>query len=184
VTFPKAWADTVARLRVPSGFLLAASFAWLARPSLGSLLWGVPVSFAGLALRAWAAGHLAKNQRLATSGPYAYLRNPLYAGTLLVAAGLVIASMRWELGFLFAAVFGLVYLPVIQNEEQHLRSLFPIEFPIYCRHVELLWPRLRAWSSGNAARFDRMLYFKNEEYNALLGYLVGLAWLIWRAWPR
>ena len=79
--FPKPYADFVARLRVPSGFLLVAAFAWLASPSSTSLLAGVPVSIFGLLLRAWAAGHLAKNQNLAISGPYSYIRNPLYAGT-------------------------------------------------------------------------------------------------------
>src|SRR5216683_6813897 len=109
--FPKPYADFVARLRVPSGFLLAAAFVWFAQPSVQSLVYGLPISVAGLMLRAWAAGHLAKNQRLATSGPYAYTRNPLYLGTLLVAAGLVVASRSWTLGILFALVFILVYLP-------------------------------------------------------------------------
>ncbi len=182
MTFPKAWADTVARLRVPSGFLLAGSFAVLARPAPESLAVGVPVSIAGLMLRAWAAGHLAKNRNLATSGPYAYIRNPLYAGTLLVAAGLVVAAQRWELALIFAAVFGLIYLPVIQNEEQHLDSLFPREFAEYRRRVPLLVPRLSRAGAAGARRFDRFLYMRNEEYNALIGYLLGLGWLIWRAW--
>ena len=67
--FPKPYADAVARLRVPSSFLLLTAFAWLSRPSEDSLLRGIPISLAGLALRAWAAGHLAKNQRLVDSGP-------------------------------------------------------------------------------------------------------------------
>src|SRR4051812_10335043 len=123
--FPKPYADTVARLRVPSGFLLVAAFGLFSHPSQTSLLWGVPVSLFGLWLRGWAAGHLAKNQNLATSGPYAWVRNPLYVGTLLVALGLAISSSSLALGGLFAAVFLLVYLPVIELEEQHLRSLFP-----------------------------------------------------------
>src|SRR4029077_18898092 len=109
--FPKPYADFVARLRVPCGFVLVAAFAWFSRPSLTSLEYGIPVSIAGLTLRAWAAGHLAKNQQLATGGPYAYTRNPLYLGTLLVAAGLAIGSASWGLGVLFAGVFLLVYLP-------------------------------------------------------------------------
>ena len=75
--FPKPYADAVARLRVPSGFLLLIAFAWLSRPSEASLLRGVPISLAGLALRAWAAGHLEKNQKLVDSGPYRHTRNPL-----------------------------------------------------------------------------------------------------------
>ena len=90
--FPKPYADFVARLRVPSGFLLVVTFAWLSQPDSRSLAWGLPLSVLGLFLRGWAAGHLAKNQTLTRGGPYAYLRNPLYVGTLAVAAGLVISS--------------------------------------------------------------------------------------------
>ena len=128
---------------MPSGFVLVAAFCWLALPTRSSLIIGVPVSLAGLLLRAWAAGHLAKNRELATGGPYAYIRNPLYVGTLLVAAGLVIATRRVELAILFGAVFSFVYLPVIQNEEQHLRNLFP-SFGDYANKV----PPLFAWKRG------------------------------------
>ncbi len=67
--FPKRYADAVARLRVPCGFLLVVAFAWFAAPSPVSLAAGLPVAAVGLWLRGWAAGHLAKNQALATSGP-------------------------------------------------------------------------------------------------------------------
>jgi protein-S-isoprenylcysteine O-methyltransferase Ste14 len=177
--FPKSYADTVAKLRVSSGFLLVVAFGWLANPTWQTLAWGIPVSLIGLAVRAWAAGHLAKNRDLATGGPYAYIRNPLYVGTLLVAAGLVIAAQRVELALLFGAVFAFVYLPVIELEEQHLRSLFPA-YADYSRLVPMLLPRGRRMRSGRA--FQGSLYMRNEEYNALLGFLAGLGWLLYRAW--
>jgi hypothetical protein len=177
--FPKPWADLVARLRVPSGFLLAAGFLWLAAPTRDSLLIGLPVSVLGLLLRGWAAGHLAKNTTLTESGPYSYLRNPLYVGTLTVAAGLVIAARRWELAVLFAAVFGLVYLPVIQNEESHLRKLFA-SFAQYAREVPALIPK--PGPQRGDRRFSFRLYWRNEEYNATLGFLAGVAVLVWKAW--
>jgi protein-S-isoprenylcysteine O-methyltransferase Ste14 len=177
--FPKPYADAVARLRVPSGFLIVAVFAWFSRPTGVSLLVGAPVAIAGLALRAWAAGCLAKNRELATGGPYAYTRNPLYIGTLLVAAGLVAASRSALLGALFAAVFTLVYLPVIQNEEQHLRRLFP-EYAAYAVRVPALWPRARpAAKSPNPFRFS--LYLRNQEYQAGLGFTAGMLYLLWKA---
>jgi protein-S-isoprenylcysteine O-methyltransferase Ste14 len=176
--FPKSYADRVARLRVPGGFLLVAAFAWLARPDWTSLSLGIPVSIVGLALRAWAAGHLSKNQELATGGPYGYIRNPLYIGTLTVAIGILISAQRWELVVLFAAVFGLIYLPVIELEEQHLRKLFPA-FRDYCDRVPMLIPRGRRMDSSRP--FRASLYWRNEEYNAALGYLAGLAWLIYKA---
>jgi protein-S-isoprenylcysteine O-methyltransferase Ste14 len=176
--FPKPYADMAARLRVPLGFVLVAAFAWFSAPDSRSLAWGLPVAAAGLLLRGWAAGHLAKNQRLATSGPYAHVRNPLYLGTALAAAGLAIASRQALLGLLFAAAFALVYLPAIELEEQHLRKLFP-EYAVYAERVPMLWPRLRARES---ACFEWRLYRKNEEYQALGGFLAGVALLVWKAW--
>jgi protein-S-isoprenylcysteine O-methyltransferase Ste14 len=138
------------------------------------------VSAAGLALRAWAAGHLAKNRTLATTGPYAWVRNPLYVGTLLAAAGLALAARAAGLASLFAAVFLLVYLPVIQLEEEHLRKLFP-EYEAYARRVPALLPRPpRDRAAGE--RFRAELYLRNQEYQALGGYLAGLAILAWKVW--
>ncbi len=156
---------------------MVVAFLWLSAPTWTSLAWGLPVSLIGLALRAWAAGHLEKNRRLAESGPYAYMRNPLYVGTLAVAAGFVIASRRWELGLLFAAVFLLIYLPVVELEEQHLRSLFP-EYADYAKRVPRLWPRLTGHSSTH---FRVEVYIRNQEYQALAGFLIGVAVLIWKA---
>jgi len=175
--FPKPYADAVARLRVPSGFLIVVVFAWFSNPSPESLMWGVPVSLAGLALRGWAAGCLAKNQRLATGGPYAYMRNPLYVGTLLVAAGLAIASRSIGLAVLFAIVFLFVYLPVIQNEEQHLRNIFP-EYAEYAERVPALFPRFGSGLSGQ--EFRLALYLKNQEYQAGAGFLIALLYLLWK----
>jgi protein-S-isoprenylcysteine O-methyltransferase Ste14 len=177
VSFPKPYADAVAKLRVPGGFILVAAFLWLSAPSPLSLAIGFPVSILGLALRAWAAGHLEKNTTLADGGPYAYVRNPLYIGTLLTAAGLVLASRRWELGVLFAIVFLLIYLPVVELEEQHLRKLFP-EYDGYARRVPKLFPRFAA---ANAKSFRWSVYMKNQEYQALLGFLAGAAVLVWKA---
>jgi len=175
--FPKPYADFVARLRVPSGFLLAAAFVWFSNPSVQSMAYGISISIAGLALRAWAAGHLAKNQRLATSGPYAYTRNPLYLGTLIVAAGLAVTGRSIGLAILFAAVFLLVYLPVILLEEQHLRHLFP-EYAGYASQVPSLLPRRNGWPA--AGRFSWQLYRKNQEYQAELGFLAGVVLLAWK----
>ena len=171
----KRYADTAAKLRVPCGFVLVATFALLSKPAAEALAKGLPVSLAGLALRAWASGHLEKNRQLTTSGPYAFIRNPLYIGTLLVAFGLVIASDRWLLAAVFAAVFLLVYLPVIELEEQHLRTLFP-EFRAYAERVPALFPALRPARSGRAFRWS--LYRYNREYEALVGFVAGVIFLL------
>ena len=175
--FPKPYADFVARLRVPSGFLIVAAFAWFAHPSARSLAFGLPLSTLGLVLRAWAAGHLAKNQQLTTGGPYAYVRNPLYIGTLVVAAGLAVACRSLGLAILFALVFLFIYLPVIMLEEQHLGELFS-EFERYAQSVPAFIPFGKR--SAASTNFSWALYRKNQEYQALLGFVAGLAWLVWR----
>jgi protein-S-isoprenylcysteine O-methyltransferase Ste14 len=177
--FPKRYADAVARLRVPSGFVIVVVFAWLSHPTRRSLTVGVPVSIAGLLLRAWAAGCLAKNQRLATGGPYAFTRNPLYIGTLLVAFGLTIAARNPYLAALFALVFVLIYLPVIQLEEQHLRRLFP-EYATYAERVPALLPRLTPYPQKSSNPFRGSQYLTNQEYQAAIGYAVGVLFLLWK----
>jgi len=177
--FPKRYADAVARLRVPSGFLIVVAFAWFSRPTVRALAAGLPLSLTGLALRAWAAGCLSKNQQLATGGPYRYTRNPLYLGTLLVAAGLAVASRSFGLAMLFAAVFLFVYLPVIQLEEQHLRQIFP-SYEEYAAEVPALWPRLNAARRATQPGFRWSLYLRNQEYQAGAGFALGVVLLLWK----
>ena len=180
--FPKPYADAVARLRVPAGFVMVAAFAWFSHPDALSLAFGLPLSACGLALRAWAAGHLAKDQRLATSGPYAFTRNPLYLGTLITALGLAAAGRSIGLALLFTTLFALVYLPAIELEEQHLSAILP-GYAEFAKRVPLLIPR---WPADfGPDRFSATLYRKNREYQALLGWSVGAAWLLVRAiWLR
>jgi len=176
--FPKAYADLVARLRVPSGFLLLFLFVWLSRPSVEAILAGLPVSILGLGIRAWAAGHLAKNETLATAGPYAFTRNPLYLGTALVAAGLLIGARSWWLAAGFGAIFVLVYFPVIELESQHLSQLFA-SYAAYCQRVPLLVPRLTP--AGPVSGWRGRLYKKNQEWKGLLAFTIALAFLIAKA---
>ncbi len=179
MSFPKAYADGVAKLRVPCGFVLVTAFALFSHPTARSLAMGLPVALLGVALRAWAAGNLAKDRTLAVEGPYSLLRNPLYTGTAIAAAGFAIASAVWPLAVLFAAVFILIYLPVIDLEEQHLRDLFP-GFPAYAARVPRLLPRVHI--TAETAHFRAGLYRKNREYEAGLGFLAGAALLTVKAY--
>lgn len=176
--FSKPYADRVAKLRVPCGFILVAALLWLAAPTPASMLAGLPVALSGLALRAWAAGHLEKNRDLAQSGPYAHMRNPLYTGTLMVAAGFAIASRRWELGVLFATAFLLIYLPVVELEEQHLRQLFA-SYAGYAQRVPKFVPRLTP-ALGDSKPFRWQMYARNREYEALAGFAMAVVALVWK----
>ena len=136
----------IQRWRVPLGFVCAALFLLFARPRPVTLLAGVIVSVLGLLLRAWASGHIRKNSSLATSGPYAYTRNPLYLGNFLLGVGFTIGSGWWPLGVLFAVLFLGIYLPVMRVESQTLIQLFGESYQAYARGVPLFFPRVTALS--------------------------------------
>ncbi len=167
-----------ARLRVPSGFLVAGVYLIFSRPTKISLISGLAIGFLGLLLRAWAAGHLAKNESLATSGPFAYTRNPLYLGSLLAAAGFAVAGRNIWLAVLLGLYFAAVYWPVIGEEESHLRHLFP-EYADYASQVPRLVPQFSA-TAANSGRFQWSLYMRNREYQALAAYLAVAALLLFK----
>jgi len=130
----------------------------------------------GLGLRALASGHVQKDKQLTTSGPYAYTRNPLYLGSLLMAAGFAIASRSWWIVVLMLLIFVAIYVPVIAGEERYLRQTFP-DYDDYARHVPRILPRLTPYciqrSDYSSARF-----WKHREYQASIGCAVMLAILI------
>jgi len=177
-----SWARVATRSRVPLGFLFAALYLWWAQPTWTSLLIGTAVVALGLILRALASGHIRKNAELATTGPYAYTRNPLYLGSVLIALGFIVAARNLWIGLGAAAMFIFIYVPVIKAEEAYLASAFP-DYAAYASRVPRLLPRLtpyRASSAANAAlrNFSAELYLRHREYNAALGSVLMFAALI------
>src|SRR6266849_3724614 len=165
------------RWRVPLGFACAALFLLLARPRLWTLLVGAAIALPGLALRAWATGHLRKNEALATTGPYAYTRNPLYLGSFVIGLGFTIAAGRLILGLVFAALFLGIYVPVMRVETKTLNELFGEDYEDYAAAVPLFQPRVTAYRTEAAkAKFDPALYRRYREYRAAVGLFV--AWLL------
>ena len=170
----------IQRWRVPLGFLCAAVFLVLARPTRTALLAGACVSLLGLAIRAWAAGHIRKNAQLATSGPYAFTRNPLYLGSFLLGLGFTIASGQVVLGILFAALFLGIYFPVMRVEASTLTELFGKEYEVYKESVPLFFPRLTPFrqSESEQVKFDGSLYLRYREYRAALGLVIAWGLLL------
>lgn len=138
----------------------------------------------GLALRAWAAGHIRKNDALATSGPYAYARNPLYLGSFILGLGFTIASGRWVLGLLFVALFLGIYFPVMRVESATLAELFGENYRRYAREVPLFFPRLMPYRDPSAVQrsFDASLYLRYREYRAVLGLLTAWGLLFFKTY--
>jgi protein-S-isoprenylcysteine O-methyltransferase Ste14 len=174
------------RWRVPLGFLCAALFILFARPTPLTLAIGGTVSIAGLAIRAWAAGHIRKNAVLATTGPYAFTRNPLYLGSFILGLGFTIAAGRWLLALLFAALFVGIYLPVMRVEASTLAEMFGDDYRRYAESVPLFVPRLTRYRSqeGGATKFEGSLYLRYREYRAALGLLIAWVVLVLKAYLR
>jgi protein-S-isoprenylcysteine O-methyltransferase Ste14 len=170
----------IQRWRVPLGFLCAAIFLLLAKPTRTALLAGACVSLLGLAIRAWAAGHIRKNARLATSGPYAFTRNPLYFGSFLLGLGFTIASGQVVLGLLFVALFLGIYFPVMRVEASTLAELFGKEYGVYKESVPLFFPRLTPFrhTESERVKFDGSLYLRYREYRAALGLVIAWGLLL------
>lgn len=166
------------RIRVPLGFLLGIACLILAKPELWSIVSGGILALFGLAWRAWASGHLRKNEQLAITGPYAYTRNPLYFGSFFLGAGFALATARLELVGIFAIFYLLVYWSVMQSEANYMQQTFPNQYPTYKENVPLFWPRLSAWKESSKASFDLSLYLRYREYRALLGTVAALGVLI------
>ena len=176
------------RWRVRAGYPVAVLFWIFARPSYRSMGLGAIIAAFGLIVRGLAAGHLQKDRELATSGPYAVTRNPLYFGSALLAAGFAIAGGSWADGAIVIAYFAVFYYAVMRNEEQDLRKRFGAAFDDYAARVPLFFPRYSAGpgaesqTSQASKRFSWPLYRRNREYKALIGTIIGLGLLWVRMW--
>ncbi len=179
----KGYAAWAARWRVPLGFALGGAYLVFSQPTVRLLEFGGGVGMAGLGVRAFAAGFLEKGRGLATGGPYAYTRNPLYLGSSLMGLGFTVAGGSWVLGLAFLALFLLVYWPVMRREENFLRQEFGETYARYAKAVPLFFPAFRrAPASEEKFRWER--YRKNREFEAALGYLTGMVFLALKIWLR
>jgi hypothetical protein len=179
------------RWRVRAGYPVALAYLVLARPTPHSILYGAILAAFGLVIRGISSGYLRKDCELATAGPYAYTRNPLYFGSAILAAAFIVAGDSWMAGVLVGAYFAVFYYAVMRNEEEDLCVRFGRAFEEYATSVPLFFPRpqkkrreARARPPGPNQRFSRTQYLKNREYKAAIGTIAGLAVLLLRMWVR
>lgn len=171
----------IQRLRVPIGFVMGITFLALSRPSWVTLAAGVPVTLLGAGIRAWASGHLRKNAELATGGPYAFTRNPLYLGSLAMALGCAVCGGRLWLGVGLLALFLAIYIPVIRAEASHMRTLFGAQYEFWAAAVPLLLPRATPYRGGLTRPFDSGQYLRHREYRAATGLILVVGFLSLKA---
>lgn len=171
----------LSRLRVPAGYVVGLAVLVLARPYPLSLLLGGLLALAGEALRVWASGHIDKTYRLATGGPYAYTRNPLYLGSLLLGLGVAAAAWNVWAAALVAVYFAVFYPAVVREEGAFLRAKFAGEYEEWAQDVPAFVPRLRP-RGPRASRFTWRRVRSNREWRAALA--VPLWALVLYAWAR
>lgn len=170
------WSRIARRVRVPLGFAFAAFYLWRSRPSWASIAIGVLIACFGLIIRALASGQVNKDRELTTTGPYAYVRNPLYLGSILLGVGFAFAARDLWIFIFLIVYFAVIYVPVIQGEQVYLQSQFS-GYADYTQRVPSLVPRTM-WFPEVTHGFSRELYFRHREYNSLLGAAAIVAVLI------
>ncbi len=163
------------KYRVAIGLVAGVVFLIFSRPTLISMALGGLVALSGLAIRAWASGHIRKNRELAVSGPYAYTRNPLYLGSLVLAIGFSIATGIWWVAVLVTILFIGIYFPVMSVEAQELTDIFGEDYQKYAGQVSLFFPWFSDCERGEN-KFELALYLRYREYRAFLGAL--FAWIV------
>ena len=175
------WSLAAKKMRIPLGFVLAGLYLAFARPEQSTLIIGGTIALVGVLARGWASGHIQKNQKLASSGPYAHTRNPLYFGSFLIAVGFAVAA-HWAIIVAVVAFFVLIYFPTMERERIMTGKRFPDLYPAYEKNVPAFIPRVIPWKAEGqeAGEFSFDLYMKHGEWKAALGYLGAMAWLIFR----
>lgn len=175
---------TLRQIRLRLVWLLVVPFLWFARPTPELLAAGGGLAVVGLLIRAWAAGFLRKEETLATTGPYAHTRNPLYLGSLFLGLGVTVAGGRWVFVVLFLAFFAWIYTRTMRSEARILEELFGQDYRHFAENVPLLLPRLTPYRApgvtGSQGRFTLERYRDNKEYEALLGAVAAFAFLAGR----
>jgi protein-S-isoprenylcysteine O-methyltransferase Ste14 len=159
----------LARLRVPLGFLFGAVVVWLARPTPRFLACGAAIAITGEALRVWASGHLEKGREVTSSGPYRFMRHPLYVGSTLMGVGLAVASASVPVAILVGLYLLTLVTAAVRTEEAFLRSRFG---GAYDRYVS---------GEVRSRRFSLTRAIANREHRAVVGLTAALAFLAWRS---
>lgn len=158
-------------------FVLLVS--WLGQPKLELLYAGLVLIIIGEAIRMWASGHVKKNKILATDGPYAFVRHPLYVGNILVVSGFALASGLWWSPILMIALLLFYYPAAISYEDNKLHKYFGEQWENWSRNIHALIPsfRNRAGSTSSHWSFKQSLMQNGEP--VIVAYLIWCLYLLY-----
>ncbi len=153
---------SLARLRVPIGFAVALAVLVLARPGWMTILAGGLVACLGEAIRIWSAGHLEKSREVTRSGPYRFVRHPLYLGSSIMGVGVMVACNSVVVAVITACYLAITLTAAIRSEEAFLRGRFGEEYQAYCLGQAVSVERRFSWSRA----------WRNREWRAVVGLAV------------
>ena len=169
----------LSRVRVRAGYTAGALALYFAEPTRDSLVLGGALGIVGELVRIWASGHIEKTHRLATGGPYAHTRNPLYVGSVLMALGFLVAASH-PISVTVGIAYLLVFYPfIIREEAKFLRGKFPDQYHDWARHVPLFFPRLSP-AGPRESKFQISRLLANHEWRSVLGLVLLGAFMVWR----
>ena len=158
---------TLARRRVPLGFVAAVVTLVLARPTWIAWGMGLVVALVGECVRIWAAGHLEKGREVTRSGPYRLTGHPLYVGSTVIAGGIAIAARSPVAAIMIVSYMVLTIAAAIRTEEAELRQAFGSRYEDY-QSARAAPPR---------RRFSFARVRRNREHRSIAGLLGGFALL-------
>jgi protein-S-isoprenylcysteine O-methyltransferase Ste14 len=168
----------IARLRVALGFVFGVLVLILAQPTFRSLTIGMSIAACGELIRIWAAGHLHKSREVTASGPYRWIAHPLYLGSSVMGAGLAVACASVPVAILITMYLVTALTAAIKSEEAYLRRAFGDQYDLYRSGVEA---RRRASGAASRRRFSFAQAVANREYRAVIGLVIGMLLLVWKA---
>jgi len=167
----------IARLRVAMGFVCGVLVLILAQPTRRSLIVGMSIAACGEAIRIWAAGHLHKSREVTASGPYRWVAHPLYVGSSVMGAGLAVACASIPVAILITLYLVTALTAAIKSEEAYLRRAFGEQYDLYRSGVKAK----RRSSGASRRRFSLAQAVSNREHRAVIGLVIGMLLLVWKA---
>ncbi|MDD3295818.1 MAG: isoprenylcysteine carboxylmethyltransferase family protein [Candidatus Omnitrophica bacterium] len=164
----KRWGKLRFFIFYPFGLFILFS----ATPDDRSIMAGIWFIIAGLLIRLWANGYAIKLDKLTTCGPYAYLRHPLYFGTMLLALGFMIMLKIYYIGAFFLILLSLIYYRTIKKEEAMLKDKFEQVYLDYKKSVPAMIPKIFPYKKGEKWPFSFRRLIRSQEYKLFLWMIV------------
>lgn len=166
------------RYRAFIGIISLLIVLYFAKPNAKSIAIGFIFIMLGTFFRAWASGFINKNNELATNGPYALSRNPLYFGNFILGVGIAIASNQVFCYIIFAVYYFLFFPALMIMENKRMRDKFGKKYENWSKGLNSFFPGIKKIKSGG---FNISYYMNNKEYKVIYFSLFIVITLIFKA---